>query len=72
MVVAKENNLSSIAFPAVSTGVYGYPKEEACDVALTTALDFMKETGYTPEIIFVLFDEDNYRLYRKQLEEMNK
>ena len=71
MLVAKENNLSSIAFPAVSTGVYGYPKEEACDVALTTVLDFMKETGFTPEIIFVLFDEDNYRLYRRQLEEMS-
>ena len=72
MNLAREKDLVSIAFPAISTGVYGYPKEEACDVALTTVLDFMEETGYTPEVVFVLFDDDNSRLYRRRLEEMKK
>jgi len=63
MRLARENNLASIAFPAISTGVYGYPREEACEVAVSTVLDFMRDTGYVMNVIFVLFDNENRRLY---------
>jgi O-acetyl-ADP-ribose deacetylase (regulator of RNase III) len=55
--------LKSIAFPAISTGVYGCPKAEACEVAVTTVLEFMRETDCMIEVRFVLFDKENFDIY---------
>lgn len=70
MKLAHERGLQSIAFPAISTGVYGYPREEACEVAITTVLEYMRDTGYRPEVIFVLFDKENYQLYHAYLRKL--
>lgn len=56
--------LSSVAFPNISTGVYGYPKEAAAKVAFTAVLEALKHAPTIAEVIFVCFDEENYRLYR--------
>lgn len=59
--VAMENNVKTIAFPNISTGVYGYPKREAAEIAIKTV-----EEDLFPDIdkvIFVCFDDENYRLY---------
>lgn len=63
MSLAKEYGLKSIAFPAISTGVYGYPKKEACAIAVDTVIDFMKTHAFLIDVIFVLFDQDNYHIY---------
>jgi len=63
MSLAKEYGLKSIAFPAISTGVYGYPKKEACAIAVDTVIDFMKTRDYLIDVIFVLFDQENYQIY---------
>jgi len=62
--LAQLHNLTSIAFPAISTGIYGYPKDEACGIALRTVLSFIKESGYKPDVYFVLFDSGNAERYR--------
>lgn len=64
--VAEELNLKSIAFPSISTGVYGYPKEKACLIAL----DAIKEYNYKSIEIVELycFDLDSYNLYKKNTE----
>ena len=71
MKLALENRLESISFPAISTGVYGYPRMEACEVAVNTVLDFMKENKYTPHIYFVLFDRENFELYKNYIEKVS-
>jgi len=63
MSLAKEYGLKSIAFPAISTGVYGYPKKEACAIAVGTVIDFMKTQDFLIDVIFVLFDQENFQIY---------
>lgn len=66
--LAVKNGVSSIAFPAVSTGVYGYPKEQAAIIAVHTVQDFCeKHPGQLDCVVFVLFDEASYRIYERIL-----
>ncbi len=69
--VAAENNLSSISFPSISTGAYGYPVAEAAKVAINTVVSFLKE-GVTSikQVIFVLFDSTTFQNYASALNEM--
>ncbi len=70
MRLAKENRLKSIAFPAISTGVYGYPHEEACEVAVDTVIEFMEKEKYLIDVYFIQFDARNYNLYIEYLEKL--
>jgi O-acetyl-ADP-ribose deacetylase (regulator of RNase III) len=64
--VAKTNDLHSIAFPGISTGVYGYPKEEAAKIALSTVKEWLEENAdYVIEIFFVNFSEEDYQIYQR-------
>src|SRR5215813_12670702 len=65
--IATERNLASIAFPAISTGVYRYPPEDAAKIAVATAKDFVEQPTSLREIIFCCFSERDYALYTKLL-----
>lgn len=68
MELAKAHDLHSIAFPAISTGVYGYPKGEACKIAVETIKGWMTENpDYPIEVIFSCFDRETAERYRQQL-----
>jgi O-acetyl-ADP-ribose deacetylase (regulator of RNase III) len=60
--LAVENNCKTVAFPNISTGVYGYPKEEAAKIAFQTVARFLSGNEQIEKVIFVCFDEDNYLL----------
>jgi O-acetyl-ADP-ribose deacetylase len=67
--LAAGQRLRSVAFPSVSTGVYGYPVDEAAPVALGTVARFLKERADAPdEVRFILFDEGTFAAYRAALE----
>ncbi|HPQ54743.1 MAG TPA: macro domain-containing protein, partial [Spirochaetota bacterium] len=72
MSLAKDNSLTSISFPAISTGIYGYPKGEACEVAVTTVLDYMKNENFTIDVYFVLFDKESVELYTSFLSSLKQ
>ena len=61
--LAIKHNLSSIAFPNISTGIYGYPKEEAAKIAINTVREFLDQNDLITKVYFVCFDEENYQLY---------
>ena len=61
--LAIEHNLSSIAFPNISTGIYGYPKEEAARIAINAVRQFPDQNDLITKVYFVSFDEENYQLY---------
>lgn len=66
--LAFEYDIHSIAFPAISTGVYGYPKEEACRIAVETVKTWLVgQADYEVEVIFSCFDERTAELYRANI-----
>ena len=68
--IADEKGLQSIAFPNISTGVYGYPKDKAAAIAVQAVRAYLKEHDTSLlRFTFVCFDEENYRLYQQLLEE---
>lgn len=60
--LAVENGCKTIAFPNISTGVYGFPKEEAAIISVKAVVDFLKEHEEIEQVIFVCFDEENFGL----------
>ncbi|QJW89900.1 O-acetyl-ADP-ribose deacetylase [Spirosoma taeanense] len=65
--LAAEHNLTSIAFPNISTGIYGYPKEKAADVAVSAVNRFLEHPSSVEEVLFVCFDEENYAIYQSRV-----
>jgi O-acetyl-ADP-ribose deacetylase (regulator of RNase III) len=67
LLKALEYNINSISFPALSTGAYGYPLEEAAKIALKTIIDFLKENKKPKLVRFVLWGEESYKTFEKVL-----
>jgi O-acetyl-ADP-ribose deacetylase (regulator of RNase III) len=65
--LAMEAGLKSIAFPCISTGVYGYPKDEACELAIGAVTDWLAEHGLPSMVTFCCFGADDAALYRARL-----
>ena len=67
LLLAEEHGLESIAFPSISTGAFGYPIEEAAEVALRTVLESVKNLQSVRRIRFVLYGEENFEAYERVL-----
>ena len=65
--VALLNGVKSIAFPNISTGIYGYPKQEAAQIATQTVKDLLVTNSEIETVIFCVFDEENYSIYTNLL-----
>ena len=65
--LATENNIKTIAFPAISTGVYHFPLEQAIIIAISETQKFLEKNKSIEKVIFVCFDENTYRIYKDNL-----
>jgi O-acetyl-ADP-ribose deacetylase (regulator of RNase III) len=70
--IASEKGLETVAFPAISCGVYGYPIQEAARIALTTVARYLEAHQEIREVRFVLFSRGDLEVYEKALEELRK
>ena len=68
--LAAENNLSSISFPSISTGAYGYPVDRAARIAIKEVASFLSKTTSIIEVVFVLFDSRTFDAYADTLWEI--
>lgn len=68
--LAAEHKIRSIAFPSVSTGVYGYPVELASAIALREIKGFMEDNSTVDRVIVVCFDDETYSVYQKNYREI--
>ena len=67
--LAKEHDVHSIAFPAISTGVYGYPLEDATEIAVKTVAQWLEaHADYAMQVIFCCFDARTERVYQAKVE----
>ncbi|SMC62140.1 O-acetyl-ADP-ribose deacetylase (regulator of RNase III), contains Macro domain [Pedobacter nyackensis] len=64
--LAVANHCKTIAFPSISTGIYGYPKAQAAVIAMDTVKTFLAEDHEIEEVVFVCFDDENYDLLKKE------
>lgn len=65
--LAKERSVRTIAFPNISTGAYGFPKELAAEIAISTVEGFLKNNPEIEKVIFVCFDDENFEIYQRKL-----
>jgi O-acetyl-ADP-ribose deacetylase (regulator of RNase III) len=68
--LAEERQLKSIAFPSISTGVYGYPLSEAAPIALKTVIEHIQQPTSLQQVVFVLFDGNSYTVYKNALAQL--
>ena len=68
--LAEQHTITSIAFPSLSTGVYGYPLAEAAPVALRTVIEHIQQPTSLKQVMFVLFGQDAYDAFTRALELM--
>ncbi len=69
--LASQHDCRHIAFPNISTGVYGFPKQEAAQVAVNALLELLGKAQSMPEIFLVCFDEENFRFCQEAIQKLN-
>ena len=71
--MATNNSLKSLALPAISTGIFGFPIQKASEIILSSIIDYLVEIETTVELVIVtLFDEDDYQLFFRELKKKAK
>ena len=70
--VARAHDCRTVAFPAISTGIYRYPKEEAAVIAVGTASDFLQQNAVPETVTFCCFDEQTAELYRRAVADVEE
>jgi len=68
LALARAHGLASVAFPNISTGVYGYPKDAAARIAVDTVRAFRSDSGRPSQVVFCVFDEANFQIYQRLLD----
>jgi len=67
--LADENNLKSIAFPAISTGIFGFDIERCAEIMLQTTIDYLRAKTGLEKVVFCLFGRDAYQVFENELKE---
>lgn len=65
--LADENNLKSISFPAISTGIFGFDIRRCAEIMLQTVIDYLKDESGLERVVFCLFGKVNYEVFENQL-----
>jgi O-acetyl-ADP-ribose deacetylase (regulator of RNase III) len=65
--LADEHYLKSISFPAISTGIFGFPIQRCAEIMLRTAINYLKSQTGLEKVVFCLFGQDSYKVFENQL-----
>jgi O-acetyl-ADP-ribose deacetylase (regulator of RNase III) len=67
--VADENHLKSISFPAISTGIFGFPIDRCAEIMLKTTIDYLQGQTSLEKVVFCLFGKNNYEVFESRLKQ---
>jgi O-acetyl-ADP-ribose deacetylase (regulator of RNase III) len=67
--LADKHNLESIAFPAISAGIFGFPIDRCAEIMLRTTIDYLKAKTELKKVVFCLFGNDSYTVFENQLKQ---
>lgn len=70
LVLAAKHDVKRIAFPCISTGVYGFPPEPACDIAVRTVVEWLEQNARPERVIFCTFSQQDFELYERRLRDL--
>jgi O-acetyl-ADP-ribose deacetylase len=62
--IASDRKILNLAFPAISTGIYGFPLQKCSQIMLRVSLEFLKKNGYPREVVFCLYGAEAYEIFR--------
>ena len=65
--LAEKHGIKSIAFPAISTGIFGFPKDRCAKIMLRTAIDYLKAGSSIERVVFCLYDDETYQIFAEEL-----
>ena len=65
--LADEKNIKSISFPAISSGIFGFPIQRCAEIMLRTTIDYLKGQTGLEKVVFCLFGQDSYQVFKNQL-----
>jgi O-acetyl-ADP-ribose deacetylase (regulator of RNase III) len=69
--IARDKKIKTIAFPAISTGIFGFPLDKCSEIMLRAAADFLKKNDFPKEILFCLYGQEAYSLFARTLEKLS-
>jgi len=70
LLVASEHRLKSLAFPAISTGVFGFPIDKCAEIMLTVTVEYLKRPSNLTSVSFCLWGEDSYLVFKKIMDQL--
>lgn len=70
--IANEKKFKSVAFPAISTGIYGFPVGRAGEIMLETSMRFLRENEFPKEVVFCLYGQESAEIFKKILETFSR
>ncbi|MDD2390786.1 MAG: O-acetyl-ADP-ribose deacetylase [Desulfobacterales bacterium] len=68
--LAVDHDAKTIAFPAISCGIYGYPIQDACKIAIDTTIEFLRENNALEKVVFILFSAGDYAIYTDYIQQL--
>jgi O-acetyl-ADP-ribose deacetylase (regulator of RNase III) len=72
LILADQKNLKSIAFPAISTGIFGFPKERCATIMLSTTISYLKGTTNLEKVIYCLYDQKIFEIFKNTLQSLTR
>jgi len=70
LILADKNNLKSIAFPAVSTGIFGFPKDRCATIMLSTTIAYLEGPTKLEKVVYCLYDQNTFKIFKRTLQSL--
>jgi len=72
LILADQKNLKSIAFPAISTGIFGFPKDRCATIMLSTTIAYLEGPTNLEKVVYCLYDQKTFEIFKRSLKSLTQ